>query len=94
MSGRQVVLAGQPAIFDRAKQNSRFQVCFAYDILGIAMCLLLLDMSAIRKGERFKVGPRIFVVNLMLVNLAHASCGLVIHGGMIFPQMRGNDGCE
>lgn len=65
-----------------------FQVCFAFDVLGVFLCLLLLVLSAVRRGSQWNAGPRIFTVNLMLVNLLHAGCGVVVHGGFVFDGIK------
>lgn len=70
------------------------QACFAFDIIGILMCLLLLVLSAKRIGPRFNIGPRIFAVNLMLVNMLHAICGLITHGGLAYSGMQKILGCK
>ncbi|KAH7709754.1 hypothetical protein AAVH_22951 [Aphelenchoides avenae] len=66
----------------------RYRVCFAFDVLGVFMCLLLLGLSAVRRGSQWNAGPRIFTVNLMLVNLLHAGCGACVHGGFAFEWMK------
>lgn len=48
----------------------------------------MIGLSFKRDSVRFNIGPRIFTVNLMLFNIVHSTCGLLIHGSLAYPQMR------
>lgn len=49
------------------------------------MSVLLLVVTLVRISSQFNAGPRIFVANLALSNLVHALCGLLVHGGVVYP---------
>ncbi|KAH7714405.1 hypothetical protein AAVH_18224 [Aphelenchoides avenae] len=46
--------------------------CVPIDILGITLVALVLSLSAVRHRAKFNLGPRIFTVNMMLLDAVHA----------------------
>ncbi|KAH7700327.1 hypothetical protein AAVH_32554, partial [Aphelenchoides avenae] len=67
----------------------QYKYCVAFEILGGILTLLVLVLSAISSAETFNVGPRIFVVNLMLFNLIHTVCTMVVDISFIDWDIRG-----
>ncbi|KAH7718254.1 hypothetical protein AAVH_14322 [Aphelenchoides avenae] len=66
----------------------QFKYCVAFEILGAVLTLLVLVLSVVNIGGTFNFGPRIFVVNMMLFNLLHTVCTMVVDISFIDPEIR------
>ncbi|KAH7716191.1 hypothetical protein AAVH_16383 [Aphelenchoides avenae] len=53
-------------------KDARLQICIGLEALGVVSASFVLVLSVVRRGVNFNIGPRIFVINLMLMDIINS----------------------
>lgn len=70
------------------RQKRFLKACIIVVGVGCVLTLIVFALSFIRQKSKANLGPRIFIANLMIVNIVHSVCSLLNDATIIDPRFR------
>lgn len=67
--------------------GSCLQICSVVSIVSLSMICFVLALSTRPTTTKAHLGTKIFVVNLMLIEMVHVSCQLYMHAKQALPEL-------